>query len=774
MKTLVWATIFFCVLAACGHSGSVLPALGGPHRSAAASTDQYIDYVFVAHPDDEIEGWAGFQHDPQAYPVIIMLTRGEATSFCNTSSYNQAWQPQYNELPASPVPTLTGTETCAQARVNSYLAYMDDMASADPQHDDVIGKAAPMTGNGPPMPANCYARSTKYWLWAGAHHARLVLDIGDGHVQPCAISWALQVARQLRPMLAVQTEMNAIGDAFYGTPAVCGGSPNYDHQDHLAIYTAMRTTKLGLPGNQYQLVCQNDGASVSYALPAQIQNAAWPSITGATERYYGWLTIESSPPPAYCCYAFQFLANEWFSVTGSSGSTPSPSPSPPPNGGTAPSPAQWQNGQAYAPSSITVSWPSVPKPGDVLLVAFWNNGQSTGAANTYTPPAGWTAVDQNSGTYATYQSFAHVVAAGETNAYAFRPLAAQRQHVWIGVDVAGASGLDASKAVPVNGTSYTTPSLTPSQTSDLAIALNLPVSNAAGSWTNPSTWTIGTGPTSVWHGEAVYRRLISSSPVSESSTSSTAVRGFSAIVLLKPSGTQPTSPPTESPTPTPTPTIAPTDTPAPTPMPSTGPAPSPVQWTNGAKFAPASIAVAWPAPPAPGHVLLVAFWNNGQTSGAANYYTPPAGWTAVDRNAGTYATYQAFSHVVSAGETGSYTFKPQAAQREQAWIGVDLSGASGVEAAGNFLLNATSFTTPAIVPSQAGDVAVAFDLPIGTASFAWTNPSGWTLGTGPTSVWYGEALYQQLASAAAVSETSTLSTRALGFSALVLVSPERH
>src|SRR5690242_17346240 len=57
--------------------------------------------------------------------------------------------------------------------------------------------------------------------------------------------------------------------------------------------------------------------------------------------------------------------------------------------------AQWSSGTPWAPASIAVSWPAAPAIGDVLVVAFWNNGQTSGAANTYTPPAGWTLVDQN-------------------------------------------------------------------------------------------------------------------------------------------------------------------------------------------------------------------------------------------------------------------------------------------------------------------------------------------------------------------------------------------
>lgn len=421
---------------------------------------------------------------------------------------------------------------------------------------------------------------------------------------------------------------------------------------------------------------------------------------------------------------------------------------------TPPSATQWTSGANFAPATIAVSWPSAPAVGDVLVVAFWNNGQSTGAANTYTPPAGWTTVDQNTAhAYTTYEIFTHVVGAGEPNSYVFTPLAAQREQLWIGADVANASGVDQrANAYVASGTVFTTPSVTPSQPSDLALAFNVPVTSNAATWTNPQSWTLGTGPTSTWHGEALYQSQSSNTPVSESATVSTAVSGFAGIVLLAPSGAQST--------PTPAPTGG-------------GTSPSPSQWSSGSKFAPASITVSWAAPPAVGDVLIVAFWNNGQSTGAANTYTPPAGWTTIDQNtAHAFATYQAFTHVVVAGETNSYAFTPLAAQRQHVWIAGDVGGASSVEKGANaFIASGTTYTTPTVTPNAAADLAIAIQLPFGTSTATWTNPQTWTLGTGPTSTWKGESLYEGLSTTSPVSESSTLSASATGFSAIVLVAP---
>ena len=146
--------------------------------------------------------------------------------------------------------------------------------------------------------------------------------------------------------------------------------------------------------------------------------------------------------------------------------TPSATPAPTPTPTLAPAAvAQWNSGDAFAPAAVTVSLPSAPSTGDVLIVALWNNGQSDGSAETYTAPAGWTLVDQNAGNaYATYQLYSHVVASGESNAYDFAPQGGDRENVWIAADVTNASATapvdQFANAFINNDTIYTTAAVT--------------------------------------------------------------------------------------------------------------------------------------------------------------------------------------------------------------------------------------------------------------------------------------------------------------------------
>jgi hypothetical protein len=426
--------------------------------------------------------------------------------------------------------------------------------------------------------------------------------------------------------------------------------------------------------------------------------------------------------------------------------------------GAAPSISQWTKGALYAPASITVSFARAPAAGDLLVVAFWNNGQSSGASNTYTPPAGWSAADQNTAAaYATYQLFTHTVSAGEANSYAFIPFSAQREHAWIGADVTNAMGVDrAGNTFINNGTSFTTPALTPYGPSELAIAFNLPLKPNSGSvtWTNPAPpWAPGASMTSPWAGEALYQPLSSTSAVTQSATSSTSVAGFSGIVLLS-----------NSPTPIPTAT------------------PYIKSWHSGVHgstdTSPFHVHVSadFSVPPAPGDFIVVAIWNNGQNNGASNPYTPPdSSWTLADSDTShAWVTYQLWTHVAVAGESYPYIFTPVSLVRQHCYMVADIINASPVvDGAAHARINpaSTTYASPTLTPTKPNDMAIIFNMPYATSTLGWTNDPAWTAGIPLSLAWNAEALMQQFPAISGVQETSILQSAVNGWSGIVLVSP---
>lgn len=201
---------------------------------------------------------------------------------------------------------------------------------------------------------------------------------------------------------------------------------------------------------------------------------------------------------------------------------------------------QWSSGFAYAQPTISVNMPALPKVGDVLVLALWNNGLTSGAPKTYTAPAGWTLIDDGVEYYAAYQAFSHVVTSADTNAYLFTASEPVRQTLWMAADVAHVSTSapidQVGNAFFHDSAVYGTPTLTPSHPGGLALTFNMPITTATETWTNPSGWSLGMKPTYYWDGEVLYQNEPGTSPIVESSTLSTPAFGWSALVLLNPSG----------------------------------------------------------------------------------------------------------------------------------------------------------------------------------------------------------------------------------------------
>ncbi len=223
--------------------------------------------------------------------------------------------------------------------------------------------------------------------------------------------------------------------------------------------------------------------------------------------------------------------------------TPTPSPTPLPTAtpgpGSPPALTQSNSGDNWSPSTIAVSFTQAPQTGDTLVVFFNNNGDSSGGPNTYTPPAGWTQIDSDtSRAFQTYQSFYHVVGAGETNNYVFTPSCACKEHVWIGGEysnVNATSPIDRHGFNFVNQTaSWLTPAETPSQANEVAVVAMMPTTSGL-TWTNAGGWTIDQGPHGIWSGEGIHEALSTSGTISEASTLSGSSTGYAAIVLLTPS-----------------------------------------------------------------------------------------------------------------------------------------------------------------------------------------------------------------------------------------------
>jgi hypothetical protein len=196
----------------------------------------------------------------------------------------------------------------------SFTNFMNALGQADPQHGDVVSTPPLQEKSTIPISAGCTIRDTTYELWIAPHHTRASFNLGDGtgQLQPCAIPWTLKTIQSIKPLLPVQTDLNAVAAGYYGTETECPNHPD-THPDHFTVYTAMRTIKLGLPGVQLSVSCRQNNSPVAFPVPQPLYDEITLSRTGAIEKNYGWLTVNSvTNPQPRCCYSFQYVPVQYF------------------------------------------------------------------------------------------------------------------------------------------------------------------------------------------------------------------------------------------------------------------------------------------------------------------------------------------------------------------------------------------------------------------------------------------------------------------------------
>jgi hypothetical protein len=267
---------------------------------ATATAKRQLQYVLIPHPDDELQGWSLVEGAQDNYPVFVLLTHGEGTAMGDGHGLDVA----AGERTPQPQPFHGPRSAFLHAqRLDSWHAFLDAMAGVDPTldiphfHGHLTG-AAPPPGGAP----------GGFDVFVGARTARVVFDLGDGHLGQEVVAWALRTVRsQVRPLLPVQQEHGVIGAAYFNTAA---GAPFYDHVDHRAVHLALWHVDFGLPGPQWCRTSHVDpdvaatGGRTESMSPATYAAATEIGPNGERighyQRAYGWLAFDPAGwfPPA--------------------------------------------------------------------------------------------------------------------------------------------------------------------------------------------------------------------------------------------------------------------------------------------------------------------------------------------------------------------------------------------------------------------------------------------------------------------------------------------
>jgi len=300
-RTLTWLLALTLIVGVTASLGVVAQARNTIEPSAV---------IYVGpHPDDEFQYWSLFENRADIYSVVVLLTHGEQTSFCDPERLQDGWQPDLEPAP-EPIPEGKYSEACAEARVNSFVHYFSDMAQED---ETVPGRfAEPVTSAPLPDPNGVVCRidetdecivSTTVDVYRDLDDrgALLVFDLGDGDLSEGEVSWALSATINTFVPELVGDDIGIAGIVgSYSTPegGYTGCYP-YPHPDHIEIDSVLWSTDFGA-GFQAAATCAADPrrqlfSRVSHAATdaafatEPVENSGEVYRTGAHSANFGWL-----------------------------------------------------------------------------------------------------------------------------------------------------------------------------------------------------------------------------------------------------------------------------------------------------------------------------------------------------------------------------------------------------------------------------------------------------------------------------------------------------
>ena len=281
------------------------------HPGAPTDDPEGLHLVLVPHPDDELSGWASLLEADRLRPVLVVLTRGDATRRCRASVLEETLQEELGEVRPVPDPT-TSTEACGDARRQALRAALAEAALHTPVVD--LGEAPARTVD---------LGSHEVEVVVGEHATLVLADLGDGRLEAGSVE---QLVNEVVADPTVAPAGLPVGrvtaSAYYaaedapadrercGAPGLCpeGARPYvYEHADHLAVREAARALAPSSAQGSW-LVTQpwDPAADVHLALPRDLYDAELAlgegrprqaRRTGTYQRIYGWLAFPDAWRP---------------------------------------------------------------------------------------------------------------------------------------------------------------------------------------------------------------------------------------------------------------------------------------------------------------------------------------------------------------------------------------------------------------------------------------------------------------------------------------------
>lgn len=226
----------------------VVTATTGALLSAPGREPTGMQLILSPHPDDELLVWPAIEDDPASYTVVVALTRGEATGFCD--QVQTRTQTRAGEVLPQPQPDAGDTAACGRARVQAWSTFL---TRASEGTEEVRRGATERTRS-----------SDDRWggdadLWVGDNAAHVVLSLPDGALDQDLVVAAVEALLASRGETLPDLPLRRILSAGYWNDSAergsrtqasgdcaaaqdCPGTPTafeYEHPDHRALSLAM-------------------------------------------------------------------------------------------------------------------------------------------------------------------------------------------------------------------------------------------------------------------------------------------------------------------------------------------------------------------------------------------------------------------------------------------------------------------------------------------------------------------------------------------------------
>lgn len=259
-----------------------------------------VVYAVLPHPDDEFQVWSQVEQTPDLFKVFVLLTHGEESSNCDPDL--PGWDRGVEAAP-DVLPQGKWTDSCEQARLDSWRGFFTDMAATDssvPARFTDRGEVSRLVGSrSTPVcrvdatPGTCARRDRSAHLWTddGGRGALVVFDLGDRDLTRDEVVWAVESVRDNRSRLGIDPTLPSRGvvGAYYDEVTATGF--RYPHPDHRAVADALSSTDLRLGPQLGATAADDPRVRVTTAVSDQAVTSAfgWGGCTGAHARHYGWL-----------------------------------------------------------------------------------------------------------------------------------------------------------------------------------------------------------------------------------------------------------------------------------------------------------------------------------------------------------------------------------------------------------------------------------------------------------------------------------------------------